>query len=472
MTVRTRFAPSPTGLLHIGGVRTALYCWLYARRHGGTFVLRIEDTDRERSTDAAIEVILEGMQWLGLDADEGPFYQTRRYDRYREVLADFVARGHAYHCVCSKETLDEMRAAQIARKEKPRYDGRCRHLGIQKQAGVPSVVRFKNPEDGHVVVDDAVHGKVVFANAEMDDLIIERSDGNPTYNFCVVVDDWDMKITHVIRGDDHLNNTPRQINMLKALGATPPVYAHLPMILGADGTKLSKRHGAVSVLEYQEEGYLPEALLNYLVRLGWSHGDQEIFSLEEMTAAFDIADVNKAASAFNGDKLAWVNQQHLMRADATRLGALLGERLKALGVDPAGADLVAIAEAQRERAKTLKEMAENSRFFLERPAAYDEKAAKKHLSAEAAPILERLGAALGAATDWTAPALHALLNALATELGLTLGKIAQPLRVALAGNAVSPPIDATLAILGRDEVLARLSQASAYVRAAPGAPAG
>ncbi|HEY4368735.1 MAG TPA: glutamate--tRNA ligase, partial [Steroidobacteraceae bacterium] len=313
MPIRTRFAPSPTGLLHIGGVRTALFSWLYARRHGGTFVLRIEDTDRERSTDAATQVILDGMEWLGLQADEGPFYQSRRMDRYREVLAQFLQDGHAYHCYCTREELAEMRSKQEAAKQKPRYDGTCRNR-TEPRAGVNPVVRFKNPVDGNVLVEDVIHGNVVFENTELDDLIIARSDGTPTYNFCVVVDDMDMKITHVIRGDDHLNNTPRQINMLRALGATTPVYAHVPMILGADGAKLSKRHGAVSVLQYREEGYLPEALLNYLVRLGWSHGDQEIFTLEQMAELFDIADVNKSASAFNADKLLWINQQHIMRA--------------------------------------------------------------------------------------------------------------------------------------------------------------
>ena len=315
MTIRTRFAPSPTGLLHIGGVRTALFCWLYARRHGGVFILRIEDTDRERSTPEAVQVILDGMDWLGLHADEGPFYQTERYPRYKEVIRQWLAEGKAYHCYCSKEELEQMRNAQLASKQKPRYDGRCRDRKAPRE-GVTPVVRFRNPTDGAVIVDDAVHGKVVFQNVELDDLIIERSDGNPTYNFCVVVDDYDMKITHVIRGDDHLNNTPRQMNMLRAMGVEPPVYAHLPMILGPDGTKLSKRHGAVSVLHYREEGYMPEALLNYLARLGWSHGDQEIFTLEEMTALFDIADVNKSASAINPDKLAWISQQHMMRLPA------------------------------------------------------------------------------------------------------------------------------------------------------------
>ncbi len=328
----TRFAPSPTGMLHIGGVRTALFSWLHARRHGGSFILRVEDTDRERSTDEAVRVILEGMRWLGLDADEGPFYQTHRYDRYREVIQHLLDEGKAYRCYCSKEELDAMREAQLARKEKPRYDGRWRDSTATPPAGVAPVIRFKNPLDGEVVVEDLVHGRTVFQNTELDDLIIQRSDGNPTYNFCVVVDDMDMSVTHVIRGDDHLNNTPRQINMLKALGATPPIYAHVPMILGADGAKLSKRHGAVSVLEYQKDGFLPDALLNYLVRLGWSHGDQEIFTREEMIAAFDIAHVNKAASAFNPDKLLWLNQQHIMKAPRALLAAALRDQLAMLGV--------------------------------------------------------------------------------------------------------------------------------------------
>ncbi|MGA2814290.1 MAG: glutamate--tRNA ligase, partial [Candidatus Acidiferrum sp.] len=311
MTVRTRFAPSPTGFLHIGGLRTALFCWLYARRHQGTFVLRIEDTDLERSTEEAIQQILDGMEWAGLEHDEGPFYQTKRFDRYKEVIEELLASGHAYRCYCTKEELDQLRAAQTARGDKPRYDGRWRDR-TDSRPGVAPVVRFKNPQGGEVVVDDVVHGPVVFQ--ELDDLIIARSDGTPTYNFCVVVDDMDMNITHVIRGDDHLNNTPRQMNMLLALGRKPPVYAHLPMILGPDGAKLSKRHGAVSVLQYRDDGFLPEAVLNYLVRLGWSHGDQEIFSIEEMVRLFDIADVNKSASAFNFEKLAWLNQQHMMQA--------------------------------------------------------------------------------------------------------------------------------------------------------------
>ena len=457
MTIVTRFAPSPTGMLHIGGVRTALFSWLYARRHGGKFILRVEDTDRERSTDEAVRVILEGMRWLGLSEDEGPFYQTQRYDRYRAVIAQMLEQGLAYRCYCSKEELDAMREVQLARKEKPRYDGRWRDSTATPPAGVTPVIRFRNPTAGEVVVDDLVHGRTVFQNTELDDLIIQRSDGNPTYNFCVVVDDWDMGVTHVIRGDDHLNNTPRQINMLKALGATPPAYAHVPMILGADGAKLSKRHGAVSVLEYQKEGYLPDALLNYLVRLGWSHGDQEVFTREEMIAAFDIAHVGKAASAFNPEKLMWLNQQHIMKAPRATLVAALREQLAMLGVTDADDALCGgVVEALRERAKTMKEMASASLFFFRDPVM-DEKAVAKHLTPEAKAVLGELRDAFAGAGEWSAAALHGLLQSFAEARGLGLGKVAQPLRVALTGGTVSPPIDGTLAVLGREKVLARIA---------------
>jgi glutamyl-tRNA synthetase len=465
MSVRTRFAPSPTGLLHIGGVRTALFCWLYARRHHGTFILRIEDTDRERSTPAAVQVILDGMDWLGLHPDEGPFYQTARYPRYREVIRQWLDEGKAYHCYCTKDELEAMRNAQLAAKAKPRYDGRCRERR-EPRPGITPVVRFRSPDDGEVIVEDRVHGDVVFRNAELDDLIIERSDGNPTYNFCVVVDDYDMRITHVIRGDDHLNNTPRQINMLRALGVEPPVYAHLPMILGPDGTKLSKRHGAVSVLHYREQGYLPEALLNYLARLGWSHGDQEIFSLAEMVELFDLDHVNKAASAINPDKLAWISQQHLMRAQPARVATELAWQFGQLGVDVAGGPpLEAIVLAQRERAKTLQEMAQNSRYFFRSPEGYDDKAARKHLVVEALPLLVQTRATLAALPDWNAPAIHAALEGLAAGAGMGLGKVAQPLRVAVTGGSVSPPIDQTLAILGHEATLARIDRAVAWVEA-------
>ena len=456
MTVVTRFAPSPTGLLHVGGARTALFCWLYARRTGGKFILRIEDTDRERSTEEAVRVILEGMAWLGLDVDEGPYYQTQRFDRYREVLSGMLQAGTAYHCYCTKQELDALREQQVARKEKPRYTGVCRNRS-EPRPGVSPVVRFRNPLDGAVVVQDLVHGPVTFQNAELDDLIIARSDGTPTYNFCVVVDDMDMGVTHVIRGDDHLNNTPRQMNMLQALGATLPLYAHVPMILGPDGAKLSKRHGAVSVLQYQEEGYLPDALLNYLVRLGWSHGDQEVFTRAEMIAVFDIHDVNKAASAFNPEKLLWLNQQHMVRAEPATLVPHLRAQLGRLGLDSSDQQLLeGVIVAQRERAKTLKEMAQNSRFFFVDRIEVDSKAAAKHLGGDALPTVARVRERLVSLPEWNAATIHAALNELATQLNSGLGKIAQPVRVAVTGTAVSPPIDATLALLGRERTLARL----------------
>jgi len=467
MTVVTRFAPSPTGLLHVGGVRTALFSWLYARRNGGKFILRVEDTDRERSTDEAVRVILDGMAWLGLDADEGPYFQSRRFDRYREVLRGMLEAGTAYHCYCSKDELDALRGQQIARKQKPRYTGICRERR-EPRPGVDPVVRFRNPLDGAVVVQDLVHGPVTFQNAELDDLIIARSDGTPTYNFCVVVDDMDMGVTHVIRGDDHLNNTPRQMNMLQALGAPLPIYAHVPMILGPDGAKLSKRHGAVSVLQYEEEGYLPDALLNYLVRLGWSHGDQEVFTREEMIAAFDIHDVNKSASAFNPEKLLWLNQQHMMRTMPAALVPHLRAQLRRLGADSSDQQMLeGVILAQRERAKTMKEMAVNSRFFFVEDIELDLKAAAKHLGGDAPATLAKVRARLGSLSEWNAASVHAALEQLAAELGGGLGKIAQPLRVAVSGSAVSPPIDATLALLGRERTLARVDAALAGSRPAP-----
>jgi glutamyl-tRNA synthetase len=402
------------------------------------------------------------MQWLGLSHDEGPFYQSRRMDRYREVLAQFLQAGKAYRCYCTKEELEEMRNKQLAAKAKPRYDGTCRNR-TEPRAGVEPVVRFKNPVDGVVIVEDVIHGNVAFDNTELDDLIIARSDGTPTYNFCVVVDDSDMKVTHVIRGDDHLNNTPRQINMLRALGAAIPTYAHVPMILGPDGAKLSKRRDAVSVLQYREEGFLPEALLNYLVRLGWSHGDQEVFSMEEMQQLFDITDVNKSASAFNRDKLLWLNQQHIMRATPERLAEYLKPQLAAIGV--AVTDdrmLIAVAKVMRERAKTLREMAENSRYFFRDFDSYDEKAAKKNLTAESVAPLRAVRDKLSALDEWTAAGVHEAVNQTATELGLGMGKVAQPIRVAVAGSAVSPPIDVTLEALGRATTLRRLDDALRY----------
>jgi glutamyl-tRNA synthetase len=380
-----------------------------------------------------------------------------------------LEQGNAYRCYCTKAELEAMREQQLARREKPRYDGRCRGR-TEPRAGVEPAIRFKNPLDGPVVVDDQVHGRVVFENAELDDLVIARSDGNPTYNFCVVVDDMDMGITHVIRGDDHLNNTPRQMNMLFALGATPPVYAHVPMILGPDGAKLSKRHGAVSVLQYQQDGYLPDALLNYLVRLGWSHGDQEVFSREQMIEAFDVKDVNKAASAFNPEKLLWLNQQHMMRTPAKELAVALRAQLAQLGVTATDERLLeGVVEAQRERAKTLREMAQNSLYFFREFEQFDDKAARKNLTADAAPLLQELAAGIGAIEAWSASAVHAVIEAVAARHGLGLGKVAQPLRVAVSGGSVSPPIDATVALLGRERVAARIQRALRYIAIPEGA---
>ncbi len=470
MSVVTRFAPSPTGYLHIGGARTALFSYLYARRHGGRFLLRIEDTDRERSTDEAVKAIFEGMEWLGLGSDsKEPIYQTQRFGRYKEVIDQMLAKGTAYRCYASKEELDQMRAQQMARKEKPRYDGRWRPEEAKQlpapPAGAQPVIRFKNPVAGEVVVDDLIKGAITFDNRELDDLIIARADGTPTYNFCVVVDDMDMGITHVIRGDDHVNNTPRQINILQALGATPPKYAHVPMILGADGVKLSKRHGAVSVIEYRSLGFMPDALLNYLVRLGWSHGDEEIFSREKMIELFDVERVQKSPARFDMEKAIWVNHQYLKTADPALVATELAWHLRKLNVDPtAGPKLEDVVVAQRERTKTLVEMAEKSAFFYSEISSYNEKDAAKHFDAPGIEVLGALSARLGALAEWTAPQLHDSVNGLATERGLGLGKIAQPIRVAIAGMAISPPIDQTLALLGRERTLARLLAAVEYAR--------
>jgi glutamyl-tRNA synthetase len=470
MTVRTRFAPSPTGYLHVGGARTALFSYLFARKHGGQFVLRIEDTDLERSTAESVNAILEGMTWLGLDYDEGPFYQTQRFDRYNAVIDALLDKGLAYRCVCPKERLDQLRDEQMANKLKPRYDGLCRGQNVDPTQ--PHVVRFKNPTDGVVAVDDMIRGRVFFSNAELDDLIIRRSDGAPTYNLSVVVDDADMAITHVIRGDDHLNNTPRQINILRALGHEPPRYAHVPMILGDDGARLSKRHGAVSVIAYRDQGYLPEALLNYLVRLGWAHGDQELFSVEEMISLFDIGDVNKAASSFNTDKLDWLNQQYLHRADPARVARLLSPHMGRLGIDPTtGPDLVEVVRVQAARAQTLVELAEISAFFYRDFDAFDAPSAKKHLRQVAREGLERMRGAfeLMAYEDWTAEQLKHVVEGVAEELGVAMGKVAQPLRVAIVGRAASPGIDETLLLVGKDATLRRIDQALAYIATRAGA---
>ena len=464
MTIRTRFAPSPTGYLHVGGARTALFSWLYARKHGGQFILRIEDTDLERSTAESVNAILEGMTWLGLEYDEGPFYQTHRFDRYKEVIDQLLKQGDAYYCYCSKDELEEMRELQRANKEKPRYDGRCRHITTPRE-GIQPVIRFKNPTQGSVVVNDVVRGTVEFKNSELDDLIIARPDGSPTYNLTVVVDDLDMGLTHVIRGDDHLNNSPRQINIFKALGAEPPVFAHVPMILGDDGARLSKRHGAVSVMSYRDEGYLPEALLNYLVRLGWSHGDQEIFTLDEMIQLFDIENVNKAASSFNTDKLLWLNQQYIKNSEPEHVAHHLSWHMGQLGIDPAqGPELMAVVKLQQERAKTLVEMAANSRFFYQKVTEYDEKAARKNLTASSAVLLEDMHARLSALPDWRAEPIHDQIKACAEVAEVGMGKVAQPIRVAVTGNTISPPLDVTLELHGSERTLSAMSVAIDWIK--------
>ena len=462
MSVRTRFAPSPTGYLHVGGARTALFSWLYARKHGGKFILRIEDTDLERSTQESVNAILEGMTWLNLEYDEGPFYQTHRFERYNEVIGELMVKGLAYRCNCSKERLEELRERQMANKEKPRYDGCCRNKPISPDE--PHVIRFKNPVDGAVVVDDMIRGKVAFNNSELDDLIIRRTDGAPTYNLTVVVDDHDMAITHVIRGDDHLNNSPRQINMLRAMGWDVPRYAHVPMILGDDGARLSKRHGAVSVMQYLEDGFLPEALLNYLVRLGWSHGDQEMFSRDEMIRLFDIDAVNKSPSAFNTEKLTWINQQYLKSADPLRVAHLVSSHLGDLGVDPAeGPDLVAVVEAQRERASTLKELAAISRFYYKDFDQYDEKAAAKALKAPAVGPLRKMRERLAQLDNWSREAIHQSIEQVVEELQVGFGKVGMPLRVAVTGGAPSPDLDLTLFLIGREACLRRIEKAVGYI---------
>ncbi len=458
MTIRTRFAPSPTGYLHVGGARTALYSYLVARQAQGQFILRVEDTDLERSTPEAIQAILEGMTWLGLDYDEGPFYQTKRFPQYLATAKRLIDEGQAYYCDCSKERLDALRTTQQEKGEKPRYDRHCIHrtdIDLTK----PHVIRFKNPEDGHVTWNDLVKGEISFANTELDDLIIVRSDGAPTYNFTVVVDDYDMKITHVVRGDDHVNNTPRQINILKALGATLPQYAHLPMILGEDGKKLSKRHGAVSVMQYYEEGYLPEALLNYLFRLGFAHGDQEIFSREEMTNTFRLEKVSASAAAFNLSKLNWLNQHYLKTLPFAKIEPSLRFQFQLAGLDPStGPALPQLVLLMAERTQTLKELVEASHYFYSEDYPRDVAAIAKHLTAETHPALKLLANTFKTMPVFDKDNIHAVMQAVATELGLGMGKVAMPLRVALTGGTQSPSIDATAALLGREKVLSRLAK--------------
>ena len=458
MQIRTRFAPSPTGLLHVGGVRTALYSWLFARHHAGKFMLRIEDTDRERSTQSSVATIIEGMSWLGLDYDDDIVFQTQRYPRYREIVQQLLKADKAYCCSCSPERLQQLREQQLAAKLKPRYDGHCRERHISAAEG-PHVIRFRNPQQGLVHFQDKVYGSISVDNSELDDLILFRSDGHPTYNFAVVVDDWDMKISHVIRGDDHINNTPRQINLYHALDAPVPEFAHLPMILGEDGKRLSKRHGAVSVLEFKEQGFLPDALLNYLVRLGWSHGDQEIFSIPEMVDFFDLSAVNRGVSGFNYDKLLWINQHYIKHDSTADIAKTLAGYFFELGIDcnqgPALEDVVLL---QADRAKTLIELRDKSRYFYEEEVVYDQDAIVAHLSPDAIILMIKVKQLLHDLPRWNRLDIQQCLKKLAKEEGVNFAQLAQPLRVVITGSTMSPSIDATLELVGKDRVLRRLEK--------------
>ncbi len=465
MTIRTRFAPSPTGLLHVGGARTALFSYLHARANDGKFILRIEDTDLERSTEASIQAILDGMNWLGLEWDEGPVFQTDHFPRYHSVIEQLVAEGKSYPCYCSKERLEKLREAQMAAGLKPRYDGKCRGMDpADAPRDIKPVIRFRNPLEGNVVWNDLVRGSISIANQELDDLIIARPDGSPTYNFTVVVDDMDMAVSHVIRGDDHINNTPRQINIYQALNTEPPLFGHVPMILGEDGARLSKRHGAVGVTQYRDEGYLPEALLNYLVRLGWSHGDDEIFSLEDMVRLFDIADVNRKPSSFNTEKLNWLNQHWMRTLPPEQVADALAWQFENSGIDTSnGPALSELVTVQAERVKTLKEMAEQSLMFYQDFEEFDANAAKKNLRPVSRLPLETIRVALESLNDWTTESLHQLIIDTAAAMELNMGKIAQPLRVAVCGSGVSPSIDKTLLLVGKQRCLQRIDMALEFI---------
>ncbi|RJF98115.1 glutamate--tRNA ligase [Noviherbaspirillum saxi] len=461
MTVRTRFAPSPTGYLHLGGARTALFSWAYARHFGGTFILRIEDTDLERSTPEAVQAILEGMNWLGLHHDEGPFYQMQRMDRYREVVAQMLQAGTAYHCYCTPEEVEAMRERQRTLGEKPRYDGTWRPEAGKTLPSVPEgrkpVVRFKNPLDGDVTWNDVVKGQITISNRELDDLVIARPDGTPTYNFCVAVDDWDMKITHVIRGDDHVNNTPRQINILRALGAPLPEYGHVPMILGADGEKLSKRHGAVSVMEYPAQGFLPEAMLNYLARLGWSHGDDEIFSMEQFREWFDLDHLSKSPAQFNPEKLAWLNNHYIKLADNARLEALVRPVMEREGAQFAGApDLQAVIALMKERTNTINELADAAMLFYRQPTP-DAALVTQHVTDVVKPALVQF-ATQCKDIEWNKAAISAAMKEVLAAHKLKMPQLAMPLRLFITGQLQTPAIDAVLELFGREVVLARLEQ--------------
>ena len=463
MSVVTRFAPSPTGYLHVGGARTALYSWLYAKSQGGEFVLRIEDTDIERSTEQAKQAILDGMQWLGLSWDKGPYLQTERFDRYKELVQRLLNEGKAYKCFMSAEELDKIREEQKARGEKPRYPGTWRER-TDHPDGESFVVRFKNPQEGKVVINDHIRGKIEISNTELDDLIIQRSDGTPTYNFCVVVDDWDMGITHVVRGEDHINNTPRQINILEALGAPVPEYAHVSMILGDDGKKLSKRHGAVSVMQYRDDGFLPQAVINYLVRLGWAHGDQEIFTLDEMIEHFSLDAIGQSASAFNTEKLIWLNQHYMKSLPASEVASHAKWHFDEQGIAlEKGPALEAVIAIQADRVKTLKEMAQISRYFYEDFSEFDEKAAKKHLRPVAKEPLETVKDKLMAVEDWNPETIQQAINDTAEMLEIGMGKVGMPLRVATTGSGNSPSLDVTLNLISKEKVGQRIDKALTFI---------
>jgi len=466
MTCRTRFAPSPTGYLHIGGARTALYAWLQARRHGGQFLLRIEDTDRQRSTQQAMDAILQAMDWLGLDYDGAPIYQTHRQARYAEVAQQLLTSGHAYYAYERREELEAMRAHALAHKQKPRYNGAARDLNLAYRDDPNRVIRFKNPLEGAVEFDDLIKGRISIANSELDDMVIFRPDGWPTYNFAVVVDDWDMGITQVIRGDDHINNTPRQINLYRALGASVPQFAHLPMILDEHGAKLSKRTGAVDVMEYRKGGYLPQALLNYLARLGWSHGDQEIFTPEQLVELFEISRCNSSASRLDQAKLNWVNQHYLKNTDPAHIAPQLAEQLTQFGLElSAGPALEEVVLALRERVHTLKEMAEKAAIWYGPVQGYDEAAFAKHLKPAALVPLDAAKEALSTLEPWTVDTIASALRNVAAGLGVGLGKVAAPLRVALTGTDVSPAIFDTVYLTGRAQTVQRISAACAKISA-------
>ncbi|MDE2609844.1 MAG: glutamate--tRNA ligase [Burkholderiales bacterium] len=457
--IRTRFAPSPTGFIHLGNIRSALYPWAFARHNHGDFILRIEDTDLERSTPAAVQAILDGMAWLELDFDEGPFYQMQRMERYGEVLQQLLAAGHVYQCYMTPEELDALRDEQRAKGEKPRYDGRWRpepgKTLPSPPPGVAPVLRFRNPLSGSVVWDDAVKGRIEISNQELDDLVIARPDGTPTYNFCVVVDDMDMAITHVIRGDDHVNNTPRQINIFRALGKEPPVYAHLPTVLNDQGEKMSKRNGAMGVMQYRDEGYLPEAVLNYLARLGWAHGDAEIFSREQFVAWFDLEHLGKSPAQHNPEKLAWLNNHYIKQADNDRLAGLAQPFLAQQGLSTDGGPALAgVVGLLKDRANTVKEIAENAAMFYRVPQPAPE-ALAQHLSEQVKPALADLAAALGD-VEWSKEAIGAAFKAVLARHGLKMPQLAMPVRLLTVGQTHTPSIDAVLALLGRQTVLSRL----------------